>query len=200
MFSSAPWMLPAAVKRQRRLACCSINEARQHWRHGHQLFWVAFGVRSDSWDDADRSLLRYSTLTAHCSSLARYLGAVWLWQWNSRMARRNFMHSGTRSAGCAEVVRCGLFYDCYSPVLLPRWALTADDPSDSLWCHWVWRCRSRDETEPPLWQATAELAWRWSNVCIANSCTAVHTASCVYSIDFFTRVHYSHQCQMALMV
>ena len=40
-------------------------------------------------DDANRSRLRDSTSTAHCSSLARYSSAVWLRQRNTRTARRN---------------------------------------------------------------------------------------------------------------
>ena len=47
-FQAPNWKLPATVKRQRRLAGCSTAEARQHWTHGRQLFWVAFDVRPAS--------------------------------------------------------------------------------------------------------------------------------------------------------
>ena len=97
------------------------------------------------WDDADRSRLRDST--SHCCSLARYSGAIWLRQQNTRMTRRNSVCilECIASAGRAEVVRCGRIYNRYTPVFLLRWALTADDPSDALWCRWVWCCRSRDD-------------------------------------------------------
>ena len=121
------------------------------------------------WVVYDRSRLREMSSSAHCKSLARYSGAVWLRQRNTRTAKRNWMRSGrAASASRTGAAWSDRTYNCCTPVSLPHWARTADDPSDALWCRWVWRCRSRVATEPTRWRpwrVTEEQVGRRSDGC-----------------------------------
>jgi len=74
------------------------------------------------------------------------------------------------SANRTEAAWSDRTYDCCTPVSLPHWARTADDPSDALWCRWVWHCRSRVATELTRWRETEEqVGWRSDRCCVCDT-------------------------------
>jgi len=111
---------PLKVKRQRRLAGCSINEARQHWRHARQLFWVAFCVQPASETTLTSVVF---ALRPRRPTVAPSPGIQMLSGCGSRTPERPAggtlcVQERVASADRAEVVRCGRI--CCSPVLLPH--------------------------------------------------------------------------------
>jgi len=102
------------------------------WRHSRQLFWVAFCVRQASATTLTGVVF---AIRPRRSTVAPSPDIQVLSDCGSGTPERPggtlCVQERVASAGRAEVVRCGGIYDCYTPVLLPHWALTADDPSDA---------------------------------------------------------------------